>query len=270
MRFLRNFTGGRGYYTSDAENLQLQLDTLKTKLFADLGAFVVSGCEYSGGQIQPGLVYMNGNLIDVPDAITPGSSFPLYMRQTDNVNIESRSYNILGITQSCAAKVGVALSASPDPGSFGYEVIPFDADGNARRIEDALQEKFFLTAGEWTNLSLQNGWTSDLSNNLQYWFDPNGWVRLRGKISGNSASSTHFATLPQSSVLEKTERNVIDLYQLDPYMVPVAYNSGATFATGYIEIKTDGQLHAYKADKSRLDVTGFNLPSHPLVWTYSL
>ncbi len=79
MRRLTNFTGGRGYYVNDVQELQGQIDQLATA-FASIGdTFVLQGCELNNGIISPGLVFHQGRVLAFAGAtLPPNQPYPVF------------------------------------------------------------------------------------------------------------------------------------------------------------------------------------------------
>lgn len=89
----------------------------------------------------------------------------------------------------------------------------------------------------WTNLPVVNGFTSGGST-PQYRKDNNGWVRLRGQVSGNNiALGTIMFTLPAGYRPSSTGNG-------DTYRFPTNSYNGSAEMYGCLEMRGNGNVYA--------------------------
>lgn len=118
-------------------------------------------------------------------------------------------------------------------GKHGVMMSPSDTRGFLRWNEDAIN----TNPEEWTNASLQNGWTNVAGfAAVGYYMRPDGFVALRGvSAAGTVADDTLLFTLP------------VGYRPLSEALVAIGIYNGASYQVGFLRIETDGQVRIYGA-----------------------
>jgi|GEM_PF-4066771 len=206
MKKLINFTGGRGYYVDDVRVLQEQLESLKL-VFGAFGnrAFIVQGCQVSAGaqagqiNVSPGLVYINGALVEVIGTNNFQADFNgrAYVSAVLNSGFagqafETRYYDLEDTFKTAFEyRFGVISASSPAPGvpAVVFSVNPFD------RVTWIDYLKLLLTNQE-TKLQFDD-WLNSGQNSILIRKDFQGFVRMKGQFLRTSNGSEYISfTLP--------------------------------------------------------------------------
>jgi len=116
-------------------------------------------------------------------------------------------------------------------GKYGVMLSPADTLGFLRWNEDAIN----TNAEEWTNASLQNGWTTTAGfATVGYYMRPDGFVAFRGIATpGTTADNTLLFTLP------------VNYRPAAAAFIGVPMFTGAAFVQAGLLIETDGECRVY-------------------------
>ena len=116
-------------------------------------------------------------------------------------------------------------------GQHGVMISPSDTRGFLRWNEDSIN----TNAEEWTNASLQNGWTHSggTYHSVGYYMGPDGFVHLRGAANpGTDAGGTLLFTLPVN--YRPTEENIIPVH-----------SDSTTTVQARLQIETNGSVRIH-------------------------
>jgi len=116
-------------------------------------------------------------------------------------------------------------------GKFGVMLKGDDAKGFLRWNEDSIN----TNGEEWTNASLQNGWTTTAGfATVGYYMRPDGFVAFRGIATpGTTADNTLLFTLP------------VNYRPAAAAFIGVPMFTGAAFVQAGLLIETDGECRVY-------------------------
>lgn len=180
---------------------------------------------------QVGISYNLGE----PDAATMVLTESLLQFAGANGTLRLSDFDNIGALLGYENQHGVIIQSS-------------DTRGFLRWNESAL----LPNAEEWTNATLQNGWTNVAGFAAAgYYMRPDGFVALRGVCAaGTTADDTLLFTLPTGY------RPTAEA------LVAVGYYNGVGYQLGYLRIETDGQVRVYGAGgAANIRMDGLQFPT---------
>lgn len=123
-------SGGQPFFNRDFAFQQSEIMKAIEGQYEGLGAFVVSGCEVSGGSnIAPGLVYISGKLQEFTGATSV--TFPIYIKAATPVQYEERFFAEDNQNKTTRVNYHAEYTATEPPGG---EYITINATGASKKL----------------------------------------------------------------------------------------------------------------------------------------
>lgn len=155
MKHFKTQTGGRHTYTDDVINLQ-ELALAITAIFDGCDNFIVKGCDIDGGNIAPGIVYINGELRSFSGAANI-SQWPVYLcesNKNENVAYESGGQKVGRTVYGVEMKTAAPTSVDAITGKVPEYILVNQTGGLTLR--DAFFGKYAILSDALANLQEVN------------------------------------------------------------------------------------------------------------------